>query len=111
MLGHIVAQKKAYGRKKPRISLVPPPSPANSKILTSPQPNDKKVPPKKSTAHPRKTLVYLFLMVVVVSPQNRILTIIFRRRAVQDVSNHKITEYYPVRRSCRKTGKQIEVCC
>uniref|UniRef100_A0A1I7XAU2 SET domain-containing protein n=1 Tax=Heterorhabditis bacteriophora TaxID=37862 RepID=A0A1I7XAU2_HETBA len=31
------------------------------------------------------------------------------RKAVQDVSNHKITEYFPVRRSSRKTGKQIEV--
>ncbi|CAI4232322.1 unnamed protein product [Auanema sp. JU1783] len=30
------------------------------------------------------------------------------RKAVQDVSNHKITEYFPVRRSSRKTGKQIE---
>ncbi|VDM52636.1 unnamed protein product, partial [Angiostrongylus costaricensis] len=30
------------------------------------------------------------------------------RRAVQDVSNHKITEYFPVRRSSRKTSKQLE---
>ncbi|KAK6032360.1 SET domain protein [Ostertagia ostertagi] len=30
------------------------------------------------------------------------------RRGVQDVSNHKITEFFPVRRSSRKTGKQLE---
>ncbi|ETN78638.1 hypothetical protein RB195_009832 [Necator americanus] len=30
------------------------------------------------------------------------------RKAVQDVSNHKITEFFPVRRSSRKTGKQLE---
>ena len=31
------------------------------------------------------------------------------RRVVKDVSNHKITEFFPVRRSSRKTSKQIEV--
>ncbi|CAJ0599529.1 unnamed protein product [Cylicocyclus nassatus] len=30
------------------------------------------------------------------------------RKAVQDVSNHKITDFFPVRRSSRKTGKQLE---
>ncbi|CAD6190289.1 unnamed protein product [Caenorhabditis auriculariae] len=30
------------------------------------------------------------------------------RQAVKDVSNHKITEFFPVRRSSRKTSKQIE---
>ncbi|KAJ1355042.1 hypothetical protein KIN20_012164 [Parelaphostrongylus tenuis] len=31
-----------------------------------------------------------------------------QRRDVRDVSNHKITEYFPVRRSSRKTSKQLE---
>ncbi|EYB83519.1 hypothetical protein Y032_0334g2849 [Ancylostoma ceylanicum] len=83
MLGNVIAQKR--GRRRKRNSLVPLAIQDDLHIEKETQPNsDSKTCPGTQIRRNNP------------------------RRGVQDVSNHKITDFFPVRRSSRKTGKQLE---
>ncbi|KAK6037182.1 hypothetical protein COOONC_25313 [Cooperia oncophora] len=84
MLGNVLARKR--GRRKKRNSLTPQIEHYASPCKQEAHPSDD-VKPCQNVQNRRNN----------------------SRRAVQDVSNHKITEFFPVRRSSRKTGKQLEV--
>ncbi|KIH63630.1 hypothetical protein ANCDUO_06066 [Ancylostoma duodenale] len=84
MLGNVIAQKR--GRRRKRNSLAP-------LAIQDDLPNEKETQPNSDPKTCPGTQIR----------RNN------PRRGVQDVSNHKITEFFPVRRSSRKTGKQLEV--
>lgn len=83
MLGNVIARKR--GRRRKRNSLIPQMDHSHSQC--------------DQEAHSLNESK---------SSQNGQVRRSNQRRAVQDVSNHKITEYFPVRRSSRKTSKQLE---